>query len=100
MKAQDPVHIHLSISKWSEKYHTRGSQLIVTLCLHSVRHHTELLLKPAVELQHDWEELLDIFPGIKREELSALVASTVSHRSPRGVIYLNWIAVSCTPSAL
>ena len=42
--------------------------------------HLEVLLKPAQELERDWEELLDILPGMRREELAALVAVTVRYR--------------------
>ena len=41
------------------------------------KHHMELLLKPALEIHSDWEELLDVLPGIRREELAAVVAAEV-----------------------
>ena len=46
--------------------------------------HLEVLLKPAQELERDWEELLDILPGMRREELAALVAVTVRYRVGSG----------------
>jgi len=51
------------------------SHIIITPSI--VRHHLEVLLKPAVELHDNWEELLDVFPGIRREELASVVASSV-----------------------